>query len=314
MKVSATVRIENNILRVELIKKWVRARRGRMTVLAKATEQNKNDLYATIFENRMSAELMNTVERKKSEIEALERECIKFFPFFLRFTRKGQGRIGKLAEKLETSSNVIRDLSKSKGDSRYRLISHGVERIKKAIREIENERRDHSYNHEKIDVKAYLSDEIQKKSYTLLDVMGLADMIKRQADAGNEDSAVICRRDGDKYRILSIGFDTKFNDMCKSHVCDKSDPHVHATFFASLNVPRKERNKVGQIISFSHSAPCPNCASKLIDLNIDEVYCLFEPELLGGINALGDVGIPVYKYNLVTKSLKTINSVTKRMV
>ena len=82
MKASATVRIENNILRVELIKKWVRARRGRMTVLARATGQNKNALYATIFENRMSAELVNTVERKKSEIEALERECIKFFPFF----------------------------------------------------------------------------------------------------------------------------------------------------------------------------------------------------------------------------------------
>ncbi len=42
MKASATVRIENNILRVELIKKWVRARRGRMTVLARATGQNKN--------------------------------------------------------------------------------------------------------------------------------------------------------------------------------------------------------------------------------------------------------------------------------
>lgn len=50
-----------------------------------------------------------------------------------------------------------------KGTVAIALLVTVLEGIKQAIREIENERRDHSYNHEKIDVKAYLSDEVQKK-------------------------------------------------------------------------------------------------------------------------------------------------------
>lgn len=301
----------NNILRVELIKKWVRARRGRMGMLAKALGEGKNNLYATIFEDRMSAQLLAQVEQKKNEIEALERECIREFPYFIRFVRKGQGRMGKLAKKLGVSSSVIRDLAHAKKDGKYRLIDIGTQKIKSAIRDIESERRDKSYSYEHVDVSAFLSEEVKKKSYTLQEVMALADQLKQMADTGNQDGAVICRRVGDKYKILSIGFDKQFSDPCKSHICDKNNPHIHAVFLACLNVPKKERDQVGTLVGYSQSAPCPNCAPRLIGLNIDAFYCLLEPELMGGLNALGEVGIPVYKYNLATKTIRTINSVVK---
>lgn len=60
-------------------------------------------------------------------------------------------------------------------------------------------------------------------------------------------------------------------------------------------------------MAFSHNAPCPNCANRLISSGVTEVYCYFEPEEMGGIQLLGKHGIPVFKYQLVSKSLRLIN-------
>ncbi|MEX5443545.1 hypothetical protein WCE14_09260 [Acinetobacter schindleri] len=308
------MKVNNNILKIELFKKWVGARKGRMSLLATLLGKNKKALYAIIHENRMSPDLMRAVEAQKLVIQELEQECIKQFPYFVRFVRKGEGRMSRLAEKLEVSTNAIRGLAHAKKDGRFLLINYGVKRVVNAIRDIEQERRNASYSHEKMDVKAYISEQVRRRNYSLSEVMQLADQIKQHADAGNQDAAVICRVMGEgKYRILSVGFDTHFSDMCKSHVCDQSNPHIHASLFAALSLPKKERDQVGYLMQFSHSAPCPGCAKRLINLGIAEVYCYFEPELLDGVQEMGDLGIPVYKYNVVHKTVKTINSVTRRV-
>lgn len=297
------------------MKKWLNARRGRMTVLAQLLQRDKASLYKTIFENRVSNDLFLVIERKKIDIEAMENECLKKFPFFIRFIRKGEGRIGRLSEKLDMPVSVLRGLAHAKKDGRYIMMKHGVERIMTAINEIENERKRASYNHEKIDIRAFISDNVRKSKYSLENVVQLANLVRQHADCGDRSGAVICRIVGEnQYRILSIGFDTVFNDMCRSHVCDKDvEPHIHAALFAAISVGKKEREKVGEIMAFSHVAPCPNCTERLIGLGVSEVYCTLEPELMGGMNMLGDLGIPVYKYSAHDKSIKTINSIVQKI-
>lgn len=306
--------MQKNILKTELLKKWLNARKGRMTILAELLQRDKKSLYHTIFENRVSNDLYSAIERKRVEITELESECLQQFPKFVRFIRKGEGRLGRLSKKLEIPMGVLRSMAKAKKDGRYIMIKYGVPKIMAAISAIEHERKHLSYSHEKIDVKAFISEHVRKSVYTIRQVIQLADTVRECADKGNCDAAVICRViDESKYRVLSIGFDTTFTDMCRSHVCDKDNPHIHAALFAVLNVPKKEREQLGSIMAFSHSAPCPECAKRLIDLGVSEIYCTLEPELMDGLNLLGDVGVPVYKYNNYDQSIRTINSIKKKV-
>jgi len=301
----------NNVLRIGKLKKWIGGRKGRLSLLAQLLGQEKSKLYSMIHENRLSVDFMEQIEAKQKEAEELEKECLKKFPYLKRFINKGEGRVPLLAKKLGLSVNTVRNFGKAYGDSRFVLIKYDVSRVMAAIRECENERNRACYSYEKLDVKKYLSTQIKKSLHTLEQVMQIADLVKEHADFGNHDSAVICRIIGeDKYKIISIGFDTKFSDMCRSHVCDKSTPHIHAAMFAALNVPKQHINEVGGLMVYSHSAPCPNCANRLHSLGMAKMYCLFEPELMGGLYFLEENNIPVIKYNLVTKEHKQINSLS----
>lgn len=298
----------NYILRNEKIKKWVGMRKGRTTLLAELVNVKRTDLYKLIFDNRMSPELIYLIERRQIEIEDMEKECIRQFPYFKRFIMKGEGRLARLAAKLEVSGEILRGLARARGDSRYLLMKYGVQKVRSAMQECEKARQQSSYSHEKLDVKAYVTDTVKKKFHSLSEIIDLANVVKENADFGNHDAAIICRVVGeDRYKVLSIGFDTVFTDMCKSHVCEKKNRHIHALMFAAVSLSKKVVAEIESLICFTHNAPCPNCAARIIPLGIKAVYCLYEPELMDGLKALSRNNIPVIKVNVYSKTQTQIN-------
>lgn len=297
------------ILRNERIKKWAEARKGRLVLLGRLVGKDRTSLYKLIYENKLSPELVKLIECKQLDVEEMEKNCIKRFPFYKSFILKGEGRVTRLATKVNIPARQLRDLAYSKGDGRYLLIKHGVERMMAAVRECERERGNSSYSHEKIDMRAYLTTTVKKSYHSLDDIIKLADQIKGNADFGNHDAAVICREvKPGQYKVLSAGFDSVFSDMCRSHVCEKKSPHLHAAMFAALNVPKNALSGSDEIILFSHSAPCPNCAPRLLTAGVKKVYCLYEPELMGGLHVLARQNVPVIKINMYDKKYKQINA------
>lgn len=300
---------DNYILRNEKIKKWVGMRKGRTSLLADLVGVKRTNLHNQIFENRLSPELVQMIERRQIEIEDMEKACLRQFPFFKRYIQKGEGRLARLSAKLELSSETLRGLSLARGDSRYLLMKYGVQKIRAAMQECELERKNASYTLEKIDVKAYVTATVKKKLHSLSEIIDLANVIKENADFGNHDAAVICRvMGGDRYKVLSIGFDTVFSDMCKSHVCEKKNRHIHALMFAAISLSKKAAAETGELMCFTHNAPCPNCAARIIPMGVKAVYCLYEPELMDGLNTLAKNNVPVIKVNLATKTHTQINS------
>ncbi|MCU4320631.1 hypothetical protein [Acinetobacter bereziniae] len=304
---------DNYILRLALLQKWLKARKGRLSILSVKNEIDKHLLYRLIHENRISIELLRAIENDKKEIEELEKECIKKFEIFKRFIKKGEGRTALLSKKLGVKSYLLRDLSYAKGDGRYLLLKYGAKRIVDAIREIERGRSSACYQVEKLDVNKFINNNAPKSLQTLQGVMSFAESVKKYADMGNHDGSVICEIHGNKYKIISIGFDTKFDDMCRSHICDKSDPHLHGLLFATLGIAKNHRKHISGLMAFSQTAPCPNCAKRLIKAGVSEVYCYFEPELMDGLNDLGNNHIPVYKYMLLQNTVKKINKLADKV-
>lgn len=297
------------MLRCQRINKWISARRGRMTLLANLLGKKKQDLYNLISQNRLSADLMQAIERAQIDVEKMEKQCIQDFAVFKRFVKKGDGRVPRLAAKIDMPVHKIRNLAKKTGEGRFLMISLGLDKIIKGVRDCERESRNSSYNTEKINVRAYMDKSIKNKLLTFDELINVADEIRQNADTGNHDAAVICRESGGRYKIISIGFDMAFSNMGKSHVCDKQNPHVHAVMFAALNVPKQDANITGDIVLFSHHAPCPNCAERLINVGVQRAYCLYEPELQAGLVQLGLNFIPVFKYNIAEKKLRKMNDV-----
>lgn len=297
------------VLRCQRINKWIGARRGRVTLLAQMQGKKREELYKLISENRLSAELLLAIERAQIEVEEMEKECIKRFPSFKRFVKKGDGRVPRLAEKMETSIHNIRDLAHAKGDGRYLMIKYGVDKIMNAIRDCERDSRQSSYNTEKINVRIFVEKHIQNKQFTFEELLIVADEVRQNADIGNHDGALICRQMGDKFKVISIGFDMAFSNMGKSHVCDPLNPHVHAPMFAALNVPKQNPKSTGDLVLFSHHAPCGNCADRLLSVGVQRAYCLYEPELMEGLKQLALNFIPVIKYSILEKTFITMNGV-----
>lgn len=304
---------DNYILRLVLLKKWLNARKGRLSVLAVMQNMDKHLLYRLIYENRISDELLYNIVKHEKTIEILEKECLEKFEIFKRFIKKGEGRTGMLARKLGVKTHLIRDLSYAKGDGRYLLLKYDAKRVVNAIREIDRGRSSVCYRVEKLDVNKFIDQHAPKSLQDLKGVMDFAERVKQYADIGNHDGSVICEIHGDRYRIISIGFDSKFDDMCRSHVCDKSNPHLHGLLFATLGIAKSHRKHIGGLMAFSQNAPCPNCAKRLISAGIGEVYCHFEPELMDGIEELGINHIPVYKYMFLQKALKIINKLPDKV-
>ena len=298
------------VLRCQRISKWVASRRGRMSLLAGCLGRKRNDLYKLVSENRLSLDLLEAIERAQVDIEKMEQDCIKAFPIFKRFVKKGGGRLGRLGEKLNIPVHVLRGLADAKGDGRYLMIKYDTFKISAAVRELEIEARTSVYNVEKINVRIYMEENIKNKLHTFEEILRLADSVRENADIGNHDGALICRQYGKKFKVLSIGFDFQASSMAKSHVCDKSQPHVHALLFAALNTPKQNPDETGDIISFGHHAPCPNCADRLLNIGVKRAYCLYEPELMGGIAQLAMNFIPVIKYNVSEKTFRTMNDVS----
>lgn len=305
---------DHYIIRAQLLKKWLKVRRGRLTVLAMIIGMDKPKLYKIIDENKISPELLKTIDSKLELIETLEKECISKFEYFRRFIRKGEGRARRLATILNVSTEAIRDLSYAKGDSRYVLMRYGTQNVMTAIRDIDQTRTKSCYSFDKFNVRAFVNQNAPKSLQDLQGIMQFADKVKAYADYGNEDGAVICSIHGaGRYKVVSAGIDVLHDDLARSHVCDRSNPHLHGLLFASLGINKKTRNDVGGLMAFSHNAPCPNCAKRLIGSGITEVYCYFEPEEMEGIQLLAKHGIPVFKYQLVNKSLQLINDLPKQV-
>lgn len=128
------------ILRNERIKKWVEVRKGRMSLLAQMIQKDRASLYNLIYENKMSPEFITLIESNQVFVEAIEKDCIKNFPLFKRYVMKGGGRVPRLSKKLNISCDVIRGLARAKGDGRYLLIKHGIDKVMSAIRECEKDR------------------------------------------------------------------------------------------------------------------------------------------------------------------------------
>lgn len=304
---------DNYCLRLVLLKKWLNARKGRLSLLAVMNELNRDTLYKLIYQNRISSDLLIKMDSDKVIVDSLEKECIEKFEIFRRFIKKGEGRTALLANALGMRTNLIRDLSFAKNDGRYLLLKYDAKRVVDAIRQIERGRSNSCYRVEKVNVNQFMSQHAPKSLQTLQGIMTFAEKVKQYADMGNHDGAVICEKHGDKYKVISIGFDARFEDMCRSHVCDKANPHLHGLLFASLGIAKSHKNHIGGLMAFSQNAPCPDCAKRLINSGINEVYCYYEPELMAGIDELGVNGIPVYKYQFIHKSSKLINTLSDKV-
>lgn len=303
---------DHYVLRAQLVKKWLKVRRGRLSVLSMTLDIDKSLLYRMINENRLSPELLKTIDSKLELIEDLEKECIAKFEYFRRYIRKGEGRASRLAQALNVSTSAIRDLSYAKGDGRYVLMRYNTQKVMTAIKEIDQRRTKACYSFEKFNVRAFVEKYAPKSFQDLNGIMLFAESVKKYADYGNEDGAVICSIHGaGRYKVVSVGVDILHDDLAHSHICDTTNPHLHGLIFASLGVSKKSRSDVGGLMAFAPNAPCPNCAKRLISSGITEVYCYFEPEQMEGIQLLGQHGIPVFKYQLVNKSLKLINELKK---
>ncbi|GEM_PF-2544034 len=297
----------SNSLRNEKIQKWTLARKGRMSLLASLLEMDKQLLYRMVTDFRLSTHLINEIEKKQKEVEGLEVECIREFDYLKRFAAKGHGRIAKLAQKMGEPTHRMYGLVKATGDSRYLLIQYGTQQVMKAVTEIEREFKGR-YNKGQINIKDFLTKEVRGKNYTLKEIECLAGKFKEHADFANHDAAVICQKIGeDKYKVLSMGFDTQLPELCQSHICEKENPHIHALTMAVLNLHREPVKETGELIAFGHSAPCPSCAKRLNKRGIAQVYCYFEPELLDGLVLLAKNRVPVIKINLVNSTFKQIN-------
>lgn len=183
---------DNYIVRVELLRKWLRVRRGRLTILAMTIDMDKKKLYRIIDENRMSPELLKTIDSKLELIEDLEKECIEKFEYFKRFIRKGEGRASRLARILNVSTQAIRDLSYAKGDARYVLMRYGTKNIMNAIKSIDQRRTKSCYSFDKFNVRSFIDAHAPKSFQDLQGIMQFADQVKEYANYGNEDGAVIC--------------------------------------------------------------------------------------------------------------------------
>lgn len=298
---------------IEKLKKWVLARKGRLLLLSQKMNMDKNHLYAMLFRDTLSAELVILATEKQREVEQLEKLCIQKFPYFKRFVKKGNGRIPRLAEKMGVSAIRLRRLAKAEGDARYLMIGLGVTHTMQAIREVERDYFRYQVEGSGGGIKSIVTHDMRRSRYSINQIQSIADEIKARADYANQDAAVIFSKDGDKYRLVCAGYDTQFDDMCTSHICDKENPHIHAATMAFLNFPKKQdvTRDTGELFVFMHGAPCVQCAERLNMLGVSAVYCYFEPEYPAGINLLAQNGVPVYKINIVTGEQYRINKIGK---
>lgn len=294
-------------LKNEKLRKWLSARKGRTALLAKMMKMKKTDLYRLVIENRLQYDVYESISEKQKEILELETECIKKYRYLNRFYRRGNGRIPRLAEELRMNTNSVRRLLNASGDSRFRLIEIGMNKVLNAIKRVEKQYS--RYCNENVNLTIYTTREMKRRTYDLLGIENVAAEVRDNSNAGENDAAVIFRKVGqDRYRIIAVGFDYRTDDMCKSHVCDKKRNYMHAITVAGFSVPRNEDFGTDEVMVFSTTAPCPKCAERILKRGVSAVYCYFEPDDWSGLELLKQHGVPVFKINVENRQIININS------
>lgn len=295
------------IAKIEKLRKWLNARRGRTLIMANMLKIKKTHLYKLVNENRVSGDLLATITEKQALITKLERICIEKYKYLNRFVKRGQGRVPRLAQELKMPTHKVRRLLLASGDSRFQLISIGINKVMNAVTRVE--RHYARYANEPVSLRTILTSDMKRKKFDLKGIENVAGEVRENANFGDHDAAVFFKSAGaGKYRIISVGFDYEIEDACKSHICNKDRHYMHAITVASFKVPKEDSENVGELCVFVTTAPCPVCADRLLKLGVSKVYCYFEPELMDGLHLLQNHGVPVFKINIVTREETQINS------
>ena len=296
-------------LKIALLKKWTEKHKGRLTMLADGVGIKRDTLVKYMQRNSMPDSVFLLVEKQQPIIEEMEKFCIQEFPYFRRFIARGAGRISALSEYLNIPVHRLREIDKATGDGRFLMCKYGVQRIKDGMKHVEAERvKDRSIDAIK---KSTVAKDYSHKKRALVDLIGIADTVKKNATAGNKSAAIVYRRMNDKQvQILTMGFDAAMDKMHASHICDPSNPHLHAPYDAILNLRknhRKSTSEVGAIEIFCQVAPCLNCCARLLSEGVSAVYYQFEPDESGGHALLAAHAVPAFKYKSKTKQFVQVN-------
>lgn len=298
-------------VQILLLRKWLKDRRGRLPLLAEIIERDASKLYQMINNDRLPPHLFKVINHKMPQIEALESECLKYFPNFRRFIRKGGGRVrdlcGALRERgVSVTRHDIHSLASAKGDSRLRILKYGLQTLKDSVKQVENERRRYVTGTDKL--KLLITGNVRRRNYDIRGIERIATELKSHADMGNQSAAVIFRRLNDSnLKIVTCGVDSYNEDMCKSHICQTSNQHLHAPMAAALGLRKRIDSEVHSLEIFSQITPCVNCCRRLVDSGITAVYALFEADEPGSAEYLREHSIPLFKLDLKTNIYAQVN-------
>lgn len=262
-------------------------------------------LYLMIEEGNISTELMSALDIAMPEIIQQEKECLKLHRRLKEFLYRDKTRVGLLAKKIGITQKQVLKMRDAVGSNRFIMMKHGVFKIREAINELNHA----EYKYESLNraLRMVFTAEVKRWNYTITQIQRIAEKLKEHANCGNHDvSMVLQQKTHNKYAILSMGFDLHQNKMYKSHICDRKNPHVHATRLALMNIPETISPNT-DLTLFSQTAPCPTCAKNILKTQVKKVICVFHPEEMEGLDILCDSNIGVHQIKYGTSKFELIN-------
>ncbi|MFA3307696.1 hypothetical protein KWG10_08375 [Acinetobacter baumannii] len=278
--------------------KWLSRRRGRLSQLARVLGIKRQTLHSMIFTYKVDTACMLEIKKAMELIEVEEKQALRVHKRLKSWMQRGSGRQKALAEYLKTSTVSLRKMGKAKGNSRYVVLRYGVKTLKSGMIYVEHEV--NSGFHKHIMIKDELEHLVRNKYFSLDELQLMLSRVRAHANFGSMGACLVYQKLGSKYRVISLGFDSKHEGMLKSHICERDNPHVHSAAMARLNLSSgNAAAEIGEVGALVDDLPCKYCLKGLLRYGLSEVIYNHEPEDESLINILLDKGITPLKANLL---------------
>lgn len=251
---------------------WLSKRRGRLSELARQLEMKRQTLHSNIYCYRIDTNMMQRIKGYMHQIETQEKQAIKLHGRLSSWMYRGNGRQKLLASYLGISTLSMRKLAQAKGNARYNLLKYGLQNIRNGISHVEFEIQGGFRNH--IQTITNLYRPLKNKYFTFDQLLEILENTRLYANWGHMSASLIFQESGkEQYRVLALGFDSKHAGMIESHICDLSNPHVHSSRMAKLNLAKGNAvAEIGKIALLADLLPCIECVPHLVNVGISEIY------------------------------------------
>jgi DNA-binding Xre family transcriptional regulator/deoxycytidylate deaminase len=282
------------------LNKWLCRRRGRLSQLARMLGIKRQTLHSMIFTYKVDNTLMSEIRKTMELIEVEEKQAVRVHKRLKSWMQRGSGRQKALAAYLKTSTVSLRKMRNAKGDSRYVVLRYGVKNLKSGMIYVEQEVNAGFHKH--ILIKDELESQIRNKYFSLNELESVLRRVRSHANYGLMGACLVYQKLGSKYRIISLGFDSRHDGMLKSHLCERDNPtpYVHSAAMARLNLSSgNAAAEIGEVGTLVDDIPCQYCLNGLLRYGLSEVIYTKTPVNETSLNLLLEKGITPLKADFV---------------